>query len=231
MGYDFKNAMEFLLFSYFGDISNPIKASINRAYVDMASHTLTGFKTDEEKWKCRYQTSQEIEKSIENIEYDNFSDWHKNLCSRIKDNYKNYSVELSYGQAQKWVNMALKYLCIFNSIFIELEDKKLFSDYSIKISENKIQNIQSFLDMFSIKDFDIPIDSYILGYLEEKNKLEIKNKSVSWSKMDENDYNEAKELAKELDMESENHAWIEFALKKKPDKNSYNGWILENNKS
>lgn len=33
----------FILQCYFGDMENPIDAAIDRAYVDMASHTLKGF--------------------------------------------------------------------------------------------------------------------------------------------------------------------------------------------
>lgn len=242
MNQDFKNAMEFLLFSYFGDISDPIMAAINRAYVDMASHTLTGFKEDENKWECREQASNMIHDAIDSPQNNDFDSWHDNLCNDIIKEYKesNESVDLSYGQAQKWVNMTLKYLYIFNSIDEHIGFKNSFNDYNgYNFSFNK-----DFFKKFGIKKFHVPIDSYILGHIKDEkdkknetnpitsdNKLKNNDRNVSWSKMEKRDYSKVRELTKELclNIENENHAWIQYALTKKPDKNSYAGYLWDKN--
>lgn len=54
----------FILQCYFGDMENPIDAAIDRAYVDMASHTLKGFAEHQyqEKWELRFEASSKIKK-------------------------------------------------------------------------------------------------------------------------------------------------------------------------
>ena len=55
----------FVLQCYFGDMADPVNAAIDRAYVDMASHTLKGFAEEEyrQKWKCRYCASKNNQES------------------------------------------------------------------------------------------------------------------------------------------------------------------------
>ena len=45
----------------------------------------------------------------DNICFDKF---HETLCDEIIKIYKRYNIEFYYGQAQKWVNMTMKYLCV-----------------------------------------------------------------------------------------------------------------------
>ena len=56
----------FILQCYFGDMENPIDAAIDRAYVDMASHTLKGFAEHQyqEKWELRFEASSKIISSV-----------------------------------------------------------------------------------------------------------------------------------------------------------------------
>lgn len=73
MNYDlslYEDSLSFLVYSLFGDtMNNPIMAVINRAYIDMAPHILTGFGKDEykKKWKCRNEASREIKDSLNNL--------------------------------------------------------------------------------------------------------------------------------------------------------------------
>ena len=54
-------SLDFLICCYFGQSKDLVKAAIDRAYVDMASHTFTGFGADyETKWECRYKASEYI---------------------------------------------------------------------------------------------------------------------------------------------------------------------------
>ena len=170
-----KKAYNFILQCYFGDMSDPVAAAIDRAYSDMASHTLKGFKDDyKKKWECRFEASKEIYKKVfklnDDIDYD---DWHKTLCGEIKGKYYR-GVELSDGQAQKWVNMTMKYLLVFDLIY---EGK----------DEAQREKIPDFLkNRENIDKLHIPLDNYILQYYQKEGFLSRRN--TSWSKMEYEDY-------------------------------------------
>jgi hypothetical protein len=42
-----------------------------------------------------------------------FDAWHQETCSQLQTRYAQYNHELFIGQAQKWVNMTLKYVYTF----------------------------------------------------------------------------------------------------------------------
>lgn len=169
-----KKAYNFILQCYFGDMSDPVEAAIDRAYSDMASHTLKGFKDYYEKWECRFEASKEIYNEVfalnDGIDYD---DWHKTLCGNIKGKY-NCGVELSDGQAQKWVNMTMKYLWVFYLIFKDMGASP----------EDGFPNF--FENSNNIKKLHIPLDNYILQYYQKERFLSRRN--TSWSKMEYEDY-------------------------------------------
>lgn len=58
------------------------------------------------------------ETSKEKIDY---GKWHDCMCDRLCEIYKENEFEkvpiFSYGNAQKWVNMTVKYLCVFYNIY------------------------------------------------------------------------------------------------------------------
>lgn len=41
-----------------------------------------------------------------------FDAWHREACDALKETYATAGIGLTYGQAQKWVNMTLKYLFV-----------------------------------------------------------------------------------------------------------------------
>lgn len=109
----------------------------------------------------------------------------------------------SYGQAQKWINMTLKYMWLLGFL------------------ENKIKT----------EYLHVPVDSYIIKAVWEKENItlpivkKLKNgsrgaysseKVKSWSKWDYDDYKEFQRslkdaLGNENRIEWEHSAWIEFA--------------------
>ncbi len=52
-----KQSLDFLICCYFGQSHDLIKAAIDRAYIDMASHTLKWPENapKDSKWECRYK--------------------------------------------------------------------------------------------------------------------------------------------------------------------------------
>ena len=97
----------------FGNKNPEIKDVAKRAYRDLC-RTIRDTKQDiRDKAKNEvfdFITS-EIEK-LENKEYSDYDKFHETLCDGIIDIYKNHKIKFYYGQAQKWVNMLMKYLCV-----------------------------------------------------------------------------------------------------------------------
>lgn len=199
-----KDALDFIVYSFFGDIKkNPEDAIIARAYVDMASHTLTGIKDYNEKWDCRYRASRLIKESLYALpDGTNFDDWHNKLCKALIDIYNG---RIKYGQAQKWVNMTIKYTYVLktlgaidNSIFPYISDKH-------------------------VSKFHPPIDSYILR--------DVLKDSTSWSKItDETQYSAIRNKlkAKGFNFISELNKWSQIAERQRQyDKKSYAAFLKD----
>lgn len=192
-----KQAYEFIFYCYFGQIDDPIESAIDRAYVDMAAHTLKGFGDDyESKWTCRHKAAQKIKEALKKID-ENFCDWHLRLCEDIIGIYENF-VPFSHGQAQKWVNMTMKYLYVFKLVFADMKDDRYEKIPTFFKSEENINKLH------------IPLDNYILKELNFE-KLE------PWSKMDKPQYenfinSNDKNIQWELEnwsMAAENHRQID----------------------
>lgn len=151
---------------------------------------------------CVNNDSQSIQSS------DEFNNWHSTLCETIK-NLMNCPIArilkdgevFTYGQAQKWINMTLKYFWLLDLLPTSIKPEYLH----------------------------VPIDSYIIEAVQSpKDKIEYglniktKLKSDCWSKMDDGEYkrlqlsirNGINELVDNDDIcpiEWENKAWIGIA--------------------
>lgn len=88
-------------------------------------------------------------KLIEMDSSDEFNDWHKSLCEKILKHYTNWP--FTYGNAQKVVNMTMKYLLML-SIY---EDS--FKDDEIKRILEAVQKHK--------ENLHVPIDSYIIDMI------------------------------------------------------------------
>ena len=213
--------LEFLKYAYFnitkGDSMNDIlRKCANKAYMDLC-RTIR-FKTEDGNIKAEYKTkicdmlvnnydalTDAVKSSVDKQTV--FDKEHNRICEEIIKTYSEIS-EFTYGQAQKWLNMMLKYVLL--------------------IEENSA--LKSYLH--------IPVDSYIMQSVGSDNpklkyclKLECipqKNCTVDkysestskpWSKWDYEEYiafqNSIRTAIAESDYNSpiewENEAWIEVA--------------------
>lgn len=164
-----ENIKKFYRICVFGTEENNEKAAANRAYRDMC-RTIRFEKGVSQKLKddCRTKVIELIEtkvkkcKSIDTVEkYDEF---HDSLCLRIIDCYDNQTIaEITYGQAQKWVNMTMKYLCVLYEGQCDWLNK-----------------IYSFLH--------IPIDSIILDKARKEFPNEFPVNNIPWSQLSREEY-------------------------------------------
>ncbi len=143
-----KICLDFLIDCYFGQSEDLLKAAIDRAYIDMASHTLKGFKDNAEKWECRYVAYKVIRDGIQLYpeECANFTEWREEILKEIENVYKNHN--LNRGQAEKWLDMSIKYLYVFKMLIDENDDKRF-------------ESFKGFLFSTDENDYRPPVDSYI----------------------------------------------------------------------
>lgn len=117
--------LAFLRAAYFGNISEPFSAASNRAYRDMCRTIKFNNKVDF-RVDLRNNVCQLLKTEITNSPYNeilnasDFDKWHRKVCKKIKDIYfKPYNIVLTYGQAQKWLNMTIKYLYVLGESPLE----------------------------------------------------------------------------------------------------------------
>lgn len=196
-----KECLDFLVYCIFGDMSEPADAIINRAYVDMASHTMRDLKDVDEKWECRYNASNLIRESLAQLVEEDFDSWHQKICNAL---IKEYPVDkLSYGQAQKWINMVIKYTYVLKKL--NVVPKSLFT----------------YVTDAHLLSFHPPIDSYIL-------KDVLSDSETKWSKMDYGEYETIRKdlKSRKFDFVRELHEWTEISeAQKEHDTNSYERYI------
>ena len=156
-----------------------IDLAINRAYRDFCRTIRNG-----EEWnkKIKLETpkgeankkyyeinnsrgnaSEKIKSAIKIITFKDFNTWHKELCDSL-GNKEEGSIGYTYGQAQKWVNMTMKYLLILRFSPVEA----------------------------NIDQLHIPLDSIIVKRATEKGKELIKEETLgdnfSWSRIENYDH-------------------------------------------
>lgn len=97
-----------------------------------------------------------------NPDKNNYDDWHEDLCDALVDQYKTVSVNntrfFTYGNAQKWVNMTMKYLYLFDVLYFESDYKKMNDYYG------EFHDCISGMAQF----FHVPIDRFVLQFAEKK---------------------------------------------------------------
>lgn len=111
-----QDILQFLRGVYFGNFADPLLAASSRAYRDMNRTIRFYGVADEVRWNLRNQVNQVLREQVawltpQNIRSaSDFDGWHQEVCSQIKRIYVAQGITLTYGQAQKWVNMTIKYL-------------------------------------------------------------------------------------------------------------------------
>ena len=168
-----KDVLDYLKVIFFGPITDPYEAASTRAYRDF-NRTLR-FKDgngDEERKELRQQVTEILRERILLINGEgittqtSFDSWHKETCSRIRQLYNDKNVKMTFGQAQKWLNMTIKYLYVIG----ECEFKSTFCFCHIPIDRYVFQ---------SATDFGIPVpetawskwDNYDEQYMAYQLKL------------------------------------------------------------
>lgn len=156
-----KDILDFLKVIYFGDISDPMEAASDRAYRDLNRTIRYNDMSSEQRTRLRETVTNLFREEIPALvkaapssqsEYDS---WHYRICSRIRTCYREAGIALSYGQAQKWLNMAMKYLYVCGTYTFE--------------------------GFFSY--LHVPIDHYI--FLIAKKELGIPCPKIRWSRWDD----------------------------------------------
>ncbi len=195
-------ALSFLIQSFFGDISDPYLAAIDKAYFDMQTHTIVGAKNS--IFEMRRMETEYLYDRLKNIgNEDKYDDWHRKTSCGMKE--INTSIKLTYGQIQKWINMSVKYLYTLKKLGIDTVD-----DYFIEYK----------------KDFHAPLDSYVLNAIGEKvSWSKIKDyddyKEISHKISFEDEYRNWPIYAKDARRNR-------YGLEKKSDKGSYKRYIQDN---
>lgn len=160
--------LKFLKFSYFGDLNISIEVASKRAYRDMCRTLRFGVLPIDTKDNIISDLKESVnvifKKEIPIINEGNitspeeFNSWHEKVCYLIIKKYEEHGINLTYGQAQKWLNMTIKYL------------------YMLQVySFDRVINC-----------LHIPIDNYIFVAVEKE--LGIKRPVDAWSKLDKTEY-------------------------------------------
>lgn len=110
-----KNSYEFLKYMLFGSWSSIYVAASERAYRDMCRPLrLEG--TD--SIGLRDAVDRMLEEEISGVLATGFSGqeqydaWHRETCLKIQKVYAENGIGMTVGQAQKWLNMTMKYLYV-----------------------------------------------------------------------------------------------------------------------
>lgn len=195
---DEKNAINFLLYSYFGITLKSAKdeiidRAISRAYRDATNRVFSMPIPDNEKEDLKKEAKNKINsfcKKVSGNNYDinKYDDDHRILCKTLcgcedadKDEdfvFKKYNSDhpdnkFTYGHAQKWVNMTMKYLDVIKSIFENYNSEE--TNAKIKIFKKLTGGLE--------KKLHVPVDRYILEKVfeeydndKESNLLPLKKK-------------------------------------------------------
>lgn len=114
-----KDRLDFLLYAYFGSDKNPFLSCSKRAYLDMCrTLRLNGKCGEPYREYIDFLLEEEIKSLLsgKNCNQKDYDIWHYNLCIKLIDYYKNEGFVFTIGQAQKWINMMMKYLYIQGSV-------------------------------------------------------------------------------------------------------------------
>ena len=205
-------AIDFLMYSYFGITSvcereEMIFACIKRAYLD-ACRTIAFpncdifSKNDSKGYFFMTEVAGVIYKKINEITGD-YDEWHHSVCESIiaagksdrMNAFYGESIQLTYGHAQKWINMTMKYLYLLETL---LEKGYVVCNW---------------------EKLHVPIDSYVMEAFDRESKKKSKDilGAAAWSNIEsETPYKnyqvEIRKIANgETPVNWEGPAWINVA--------------------
>lgn len=108
----------FMLNTLFGSDPNHIQAASRRAYLDMCRTLRLGGVDSEKIYK---EATNSLETKVRfilnspNVTHTEYDQWHQETCNDLCIRYAKYKIPFFIGQAQKWLNMTMKYLYIRNN--------------------------------------------------------------------------------------------------------------------
>ena len=139
------------------------EGAAHKAYADMARRTLRIKENSKERIALKKSATEILRQAVEKLKNDSsdFPKWHEKSCNAL---IACYGGQLSYGQAQKWLNMLLKYLYV----------------YDVKAYETLFSREEK------ITDLDMPVDSKVIDAL--RRKYTVKWPTAGWSVWDRNTY-------------------------------------------
>lgn len=110
-----EDVIQFYRVSYFGrDTENLFEEASTRAYRDMCRTIV--FTEKREHSHNREVVTDELRALFLNLNQvatqEQYDEWHSSCCHRILRYYTQITKAFSYGQAQKWVNMLMKYMLV-----------------------------------------------------------------------------------------------------------------------
>ena len=123
-----KSIWDTMVYLYFGNTANPYKAASARAYLDLCrTIKFAPSSNEEERVQARTDVADMIENKVKAIadagitRQDEYDEWHKAICEELVDRYAKVCGDQFYTcQAQKWVNMTIKYLYLIDSDLVRL---------------------------------------------------------------------------------------------------------------
>lgn len=106
---------DFLIRCYFGEGQDALQLCVRRAYLDL-NRTLHGFAGHGTAGQLRDEAHQRVAQLVAALAHETpsqqrFDSWHRKACLVLRRHYrKGGFAAFSHGQAQKWLNMTLKYI-------------------------------------------------------------------------------------------------------------------------
>lgn len=155
-----RERFDLLLYALFGLEKNPYLASSRRAYRDFCRTLHLGGESGRD---FREFVDRLLEERIRrllgarDLTQEKYDEWHRDTCGEVISFYRKAGVEFNIGQAQKWVNMTMKYLYVYG-----------------------VPGVSAIYGLLHA-----PVDQYVLAVAESE--LRIPRPWAAWSKMDDYD--------------------------------------------
>ena len=158
-----EDQFNYLLLLYFGRDADQLSCCIDRAYRDL-NRTLHGFANVTDGKGLRSEASKAVRLFLAGLvdsrspclDQSSFDDRHRTACNKLCSVYSTAGfAKFQIGQAQKWINMALKYVFVFGE-----------------------KHLPGYGNVFSFAH--IPIDNIILGHLYKRGLPRL---TTAWSRI------------------------------------------------
>ena len=113
-----KSTLDFMKAMLFGSYSDSFSAAALRAYRDFSRTLHMGGMSERDREQLRIRATDQLRTCVDMLKRTKphnqqaFDVWHERTCYDIRGIYVSSHIPFTFGQAQKWVNMTLKYLYV-----------------------------------------------------------------------------------------------------------------------